>query len=617
MTIRFKCPNPSCQKVLTVKDELAGKKAPCPACKTTLTIPRPKVSAPTGPAPAGPAQAGEKPRAPQKPKPPVAAPMAPPADVEALAAAALAGDAPPAAAKPEADGKAAPTEAQPIVFKCEFCETELKVPAEEAGKKIQCTNPDCRLLVKVPVPKVEKKDWRDVKQTGPSGARRAEPEKLVGVQGGEVKKVSQEALEEAGAIPDEEEPVTWGERIKFYALWIVLPAAVLVGGYLVLSNMLGRSAQKRALDAALADADPKAPKAGILRAAELQRGTAAFYLREGKAKIALEHFKVARSLLQQAQAEKAAAPERDLLLIQLALNQVDLGGDDAAQIDGVALPWDPDITNEVRQTVNQLGTQEGKAEAIRAVGWKLLQKKQEGSARTVTGQFDQDEALTPHVAALQFPTSQANQVKERFPPPEKGEEVQLPKRIAYAEGRAFEDKYPEARAAVQWPGGTLLDRVEALLAVAATALVQGKDDEARTTLDAAFKVEEQVNKAKKKLPPALREQATLIAARAGHANAKELAKALPDKSARAAAQLEMLRAALKGRTTVGDLKLLPDEFIQDRDTLSYALAVEAVARHNTRLGHSGDVQEAIDGLEENLRPFAHLGVALGLQDRAK
>jgi hypothetical protein len=394
--------------------------------------------------------------------------------------------------------------------------------------------------------------------------------------------------------------------------------AVLVGGYLVLSNMMGRSAQKRALDAALADADPKAPKAGVLRAAELQRGAGAFYLREGKAKIAREHFFNARSLLQQAQTEKAAAPERDLLLIQLALNQADLGGDDAAQIDGVALPWDPDVTNEVRQTVNQLGTQEGKAGAIRAIGWKLLQKKQEGSARTVAGQFDQDEALVPHVAALQFPTRQAEQAKERFPPPEKGEEVQLAKRIAYAEGRAFEDKYDEARAAVQWPGGTLLDRVEALLAVAATALVQGKDDEARTTLDVAFKVEEQVNnKAKKKLPPALREQAALIAARAGHANAKELAKALPDKSARAAAQFESLRVALKTRATVGDLKLLPDEFIQDRDTLSYALAVEAVARHNTRLGHSGDVQEAIEGLEENLRPFAHLGVALGLQDRAK
>src|SRR5438094_9563038 len=54
MPIRFKCPNLKCQKVLSVKDELAGQKRACPACKQVLTIP----SASAGPAPPPKAPAG-------------------------------------------------------------------------------------------------------------------------------------------------------------------------------------------------------------------------------------------------------------------------------------------------------------------------------------------------------------------------------------------------------------------------------------------------------------------------------------------------------------------------------------------------------------------------------
>src|SRR5262249_18951535 len=43
MPIRFKCPH--CKKPLVVKEQMAGKKAPCPACKKVLSVPAP-VSAP-------------------------------------------------------------------------------------------------------------------------------------------------------------------------------------------------------------------------------------------------------------------------------------------------------------------------------------------------------------------------------------------------------------------------------------------------------------------------------------------------------------------------------------------------------------------------------------------
>src|SRR5439155_3001931 len=39
MTIKFNCPH--CHKGLSVKEHLAGKRAPCPSCKKVLTIPAP------------------------------------------------------------------------------------------------------------------------------------------------------------------------------------------------------------------------------------------------------------------------------------------------------------------------------------------------------------------------------------------------------------------------------------------------------------------------------------------------------------------------------------------------------------------------------------------------
>jgi uncharacterized protein YxjI len=52
MPIQFKCGNPSCGKILRVKDELAGKVAKCPGCQTTIRIPEPAANAAAAPAPA-------------------------------------------------------------------------------------------------------------------------------------------------------------------------------------------------------------------------------------------------------------------------------------------------------------------------------------------------------------------------------------------------------------------------------------------------------------------------------------------------------------------------------------------------------------------------------------
>src|SRR5437879_3709240 len=114
MTIRFKCPNAKCQKVLVVKDELAGKRARCPICKQPVSIPAP-VSAP------------------------------PPPDLEAIAAAALAGDPP---EKQAVTATAPPPTARTIDFTCSYCDAALHLPAEMAGKQAPC--PECKHIIKVP-----------------------------------------------------------------------------------------------------------------------------------------------------------------------------------------------------------------------------------------------------------------------------------------------------------------------------------------------------------------------------------------------------------------------------------------------------------------------------------
>src|SRR5262249_23667372 len=138
---------------------------------------------------------------------------------------------------------------------CHYCDAELHLPAEEGGKNVAC--PECRKIIKVPALKVEKaKDWREVEKKGPSFARQDEPEKPAGAWDTKATAVGQDALEEAGVITEPEEPRTLKERLKPYLIVVGFVGLVVVL-YFVSIRMLSRSAQKRALDAALASVDPK------------------------------------------------------------------------------------------------------------------------------------------------------------------------------------------------------------------------------------------------------------------------------------------------------------------------------------------------------------------------
>ena len=60
-----------------------------------------------------------------------------------------------------------------------------------------------------------------------------------------------------------------------------------------------------------------------------------------------------------------------------------------------------------------------------------------------------------------------------------------------------------------------------------------------------------------------------------------------------------------------------DEAGLDKDTLAYGLALEKIVRHNTRLGQRSESLAVADDLDDRLKSFVYIGVALGMLDARK
>jgi hypothetical protein len=601
MTIRFKCLNAKCQKVLVVKDELAGKKARCPACKQSVSIP---------------------------------APVAAPEDLEAFAAAAFADE--PAAKQAAA---AAPKQTRTIDFTCHYCDAELHLPAEEGGKNVAC--PECRKIIKVPALKVEKaKDWREVEKKGPSFARQDEPEKPAGVWDTKATIVGQDVLEEAGVITEPEEPRTLKERLKPYLIVTGLVGLV-AALYFISTAMLSRSAQKRALDSALDAVNPKGGKTKLPPplAGEVFRGAGEFHLRARAAEKAREAFVSARANSAQSKDKKDKAAtllDRDLLLSDIAINQTGLGGGGDEILGGrdrERLEWG-EAGIEIDQTLRAITSKEAQAVALAEVCRRLLDRGQNDVTDVALGLANGlkinakpvEEGGTPELSpkdfarallvALLIATDKRKQAEELLP----AAHPLTP--LAQALGKALKGDFEGAHTEAARKVSKDENRLRALLAVAAVALGRGKANEAKPSLEAAFKMVTPKGTAKK-LDPALSFQVLQLArlmARAGLTDdANTLAEGITDKAARAHAHLELLLVKLTELAqsgTTAEPKLV-DDMVKDKDTLAYALGQEAVARHNARLGHHSEVLEYLDSLEERFRPFAQLGIALGIQDGKK
>lgn len=340
MAIEFNCPH--CDFAYrgrqALKDEFAGKTAKCrnPNCRMVITIPQ-----------AGTAtlQPGDTP------------PPSPPIDVEAAALSVLA-DAPAEAAAP-----------QTVAMTCDFCGNTWTEPIEKAGKNVLCPNPECRQRMKVPVPKDHiAQDWRTGGQKGPSLAKENFEKPTDVVDAGSAGIVSRAAIKEAGVELEEIEPRPLKTKVLI-ALAVIVP--VLMVGFGIRYWWLSRTSGKQ--DTLMADAlvewdkldDPSKPPAAEspLYAAVLRIAAGEYAIRKNdkaKFKDGFAEFNQARDLLRRSAekdnpAKPVVAGERAVLLGELALATLLLGGTDDQVKSELRFRWLPDTAGGKTPRVQEKG----------------------------------------------------------------------------------------------------------------------------------------------------------------------------------------------------------------------------------------------------------------------
>jgi hypothetical protein len=614
MSIKFLCPN--CKKVVSVKDELAGKKGKCPHCTKVLTVPVPAkpsaVAPPVGHAPGSPS-----------PAPPPHS-----ADAEAEAAAAL------------ADGttSAPAAESATIDFTCPMCDAQVRLPLAEAGKRAPC--PECKRIIKVPEP--EKRDpanWRQAGPSLPSGAKRQEEKAPEGAWGSAAAAalVSRESLREAGAVPQKKEPVSLSRRIVRIAAWAggaILLIVLAVLGYLKWLD----TREEQAAESALSYADgPGKADLGPYGRAAVYRLAGDYYLRTrqpGCAKSAHDAFEKSLAAVR----EGAGAPtERDALLQDLARAEVELGGS-AADVDAkLNWGWD-DVQRDLKATLGEIKSPEAKLEALRVVARRLAAQGEEKRATALTNalypsdNFEKadalgavglelwtagkkeaagaaaDEALRPYRAkdrpAL-APAAVALAViagREAPEPNKQSVQDQTNALLGQAEALTHLKQRDAARKKVQEipnPSAETLLRADVMLAAA------DLDDKHAGNADATAAVQ----RAQPASTPAsswLLLRLTRIGARAGVAPdaLKEMAVKVPDADLRGRAQLAALQAQFAQGKQAADPKVF--DAVESKTVAAWLARAEWARRTS---GSSGVVK----GWDGPNRAFGQLGLGLGPQ----
>jgi len=604
MAIKFNCPH--CQKPYSLKDSDAGKRAKCSGCQKVILVP---------------------------------APVSLPADVEDLVAAALADEQKPA--EP-------PKEIKQMEFACPQCDEKVQVSVEFAGKQAPC--PSCKRIIRVPqLIKEEPKDWRKAEQKGPSGVRRDEQPAPEGAWGSATSagKVSRAALIEANVIVEEREKWT----VKQWIVRVGGGVTVLVFVGLGIFWMMQRSTQnqqKQLLASALQLVSSDKASANPLAAAEVHRGAGEYHLRtntrEGLTE-AVKQFAESRQLL----AAAPASRERDGLLLDLALIQIELGGAKPEVDKGTRLTWDKTVS-EIGATLQNLPLQEpqpfvanlpmpgARVAALREVCRQLASNGEAQTAGALAMRsLDQGDPVRPEGLAqvgldmIQADRPTAEQIAQRL---EIGETV-APSQLALYRALNQEEKLTAVQPLI--PEGDVAAAFGQALALA----YQGKIDEARTRIRGAASPQlhllalvalavanpqpesaaEDVKEAAdvierdlkgKGIPPWLLHQLVQVGVRANLSDRlKQLAAALPDASLRGPIQFKLLRARLKATKDKAD-DGWAEEGVGKQNSVAYGLAREAIARHNAR--QDSGVAKAVTGWEESVQPFGMIGAVLGMQD---
>jgi hypothetical protein len=604
MSLRFKCPNPACQKPLAVKETLAGKRVACPACKKPLLVP---------------------------------APVAAPVDVESLAADALADKpvtAPAAVANGNGNGHA-PAPAVPgaskttIDFDCDFCGDPVSMPLEMAGKQSPC--PHCRRLLRVPIPKIDvRENWRDAKKNiAPSAAKINQVEAVEGVQGGRAVGVSHAALKEAGVIQAPPKPpigvMGWIRRASI----ALVVAGVAIGVAFVLSQARTKTKDERTFDEVREDVvKSEKLKAMPVLKAEAERLIAETILvkRSLSTKTglkALEAFQAARGVLSSLPPSKSAdgtdSLDADLMLIELALASLELGAQNNDDLlTRERLEWG-DVDKELSRTIDRIQSREGKSAALRRLSVALTRmKKPEIAAGLCTrfaNQENQKAPLLAHLVAVGKMDLTANLAKQ--PNPAK-EAVSALARTGYAEGFARQGKIAEATDLIQAKGSAAA-QFEATIAVLDALAIEGKGvAEIKPFLDEAAKHFKD-NRNRSVWPALLWIRAA--ASIGDFSGAQDMVKSLP-LGVRPRANLEIVRIKMAR----SELPMALAEFDQwlpnvppagkglDLSQSSRAQGLVSLARRNAQLGSPLDVAELPQD-DQAFKSLIELGNAAGRSDR--
>ncbi len=489
MPIRVKCE--SCKKTLSVKDHLAGKKIKCPVCQCVLSVPTVAALKPAAapgakkPAPvAKPAVKGKpaigKPEgngaSPSAQNPPVTDP--PPENVEAEALAAFADEPPP----PE---DTAPPEF--IEFKCQWCDEQVKLPLELAGKQGQCPNEECRRIIKVPLPKPsEKKDWRKMDKKGPSAAILNQPEQLENAWGTEeASKARQASLVQAGVIdlPVKTRPRDFLDRVVSAAK-LVMVIALVGGAGFGIWNLISAKQQQgsiKDLEQLLKGSKGVGPKiaSGTLLAADAHRTLGLMYLRSDVKNPAIKAQKALQgaALFGFTVSEQNPAINEQLFLIDVALAQIELGGDAADLVGATKLSWE-DTRSEIEATLTRIKNPDILVMALREVGSRLFEKGQGELAIGLTvkpaaadGQGRRSPAYRQQIALI-FAKGEPESLK-KIPAEKNLKDANV--RVGYAEGYARKGDYGKAEEEFVKAPGAAKDRLDASLGVAAVAMQDAKN----------------------------------------------------------------------------------------------------------------------------------------------
>jgi hypothetical protein len=582
MAITFKCP--SCQHAYKVKEEMAGKKVVCTDCKKPIRVP----SAYAAPSPVV-------------------------EEADALAAAAL------------ADAPAAPAElvTATITVECPNCIEQVTFTADKAGKQAPC--PSCKRIIRVPIPKTGKTDWRAA-DARPTFAK-VQPDAHLKdvVSSADIRIVDREALAEAGALRKRErEPRPLRERVTQIVIVVCLLGLVGVGTLILRGKKVVEQREDLVIAAVKMVADNTNIPPGVR--AETYRGAGEYVLAQsdGKADTAREYLANARGALTKGTEQPF---EKTALLTRLAVTTAGLVGSQEEIRAGRRLEWGPTLTAlrytlqalddpsqwegtilAVRHLTRTLGIRGAlpdqpailnlvaarfepplRGDALAAVGLELLATGEAGEkrAKAIAEQVrSMNDPPQPRIVALLAATKLSDPPMTDSPP--------LAVRVGAAEGFARRDEMETARSIARKPGSPE-DRFAALVTLADVQPTSQLADAV------SFFAEEFQHR---DLPDwGLIRMAQLCAEASSPEPAKKLTAALAglkDLSPRSAtvrgwAQMELMRSSAEPATDAAAKAVTP------ADGLAARLAWEEVARRS----------RSADGAPEMAKPLALVGAALG------